>query len=154
MVAHADPKKIVMNLRVNRGHASAQQLKQVSVDPDGDNTHAPTSVYEVMAQREVCGALDKAPNVPPRNPCLIKKMQVDLVFLDDPIALRATDVPSKYPLLIPFRSKNTQEVWNASRHARVGVLRPPPGIQMDGGRRWKNEAWAELRPEPRINLQL
>ena len=53
-----------MKLHVNWGHASAQQLGRVLADPVGGNLHLPSCVGEVLEQREVCRAFDKAPHDP------------------------------------------------------------------------------------------
>ena len=43
------PKKIIMKLHVNWGHASAQQMRRVLVDSEGNNAHLLTCVGEVLA---------------------------------------------------------------------------------------------------------
>ena len=47
-----------MKLHVNRGHASAQQVRGVLVHSDGGNLQLLTSVNEVSEQREVRKAFD------------------------------------------------------------------------------------------------
>ena len=42
-----------------------------------------------------------------------ERVQMDLLFLDDLIALHIMDVFSKYSILTRVRSKNPQEVWDA-----------------------------------------
>ena len=58
------PKKIIMKLHVDGGHASPQQWKRALVDSEGNNTHLPTYFGEVLAQREVCPVCEKAPRSP------------------------------------------------------------------------------------------
>ena len=68
----------------------------------------------VLGNCEVCRAFDKAPHLPVAGAssvsCFNERAQVDLLFLDDIIAVHAMDVFSKYPLLRPVKSKNPQEV--------------------------------------------
>ena len=56
----SDPKKISTELRANRGHASAQQFRRVLAEPDGGNTHLAILVGEVLGQREMRRAFDRA----------------------------------------------------------------------------------------------
>ena len=67
-------------------------------------------VGEVLEQRGVRRIFDKALHVPiPGTPAASissEELRVDLLFLDDIIALRAMHVFSKYSLLVPVRSKN------------------------------------------------
>ena len=82
-----------------------------------DNVHLLTCVNEKLAQRKACQAFEKAPHAPVAGASTAampnEKLQVDLVFSDDIIAPRVMDVPSKYLLLIPVRTKNPLEVWDA-----------------------------------------
>ena len=71
------------------------------------------------------------------------KLQADLLFLGDIIALHATDVFSKYPLIVPFRMKNPQKVRDAFCILWIGVSGPPMCIRMD-------ELWVELSSGLRI----
>ena len=109
-----------------------------------------------MAQCEVCQAFDKVPRDPAAGTSTVamfnEKSQVDLLFLDDIIALRILDVFSKYSLLIPVRTKNPQEVWDASRRPRIWVFGHPVSIQLGEGSEWENELSAELRSDRRIKL--
>ena len=59
-----DPKKIIMKLRANWGHASASQLKRILVDSDGGMSHLVAHVDSVLETCEVCRAFDKAPHLP------------------------------------------------------------------------------------------
>ena len=58
---NSDPRKIIEKLHVNWGHASAQQIKRILVDVEGDNLSLLRDVDEVVNQCEVCRAFDKAP---------------------------------------------------------------------------------------------
>ena len=57
-------KKVVARLRVNWGHASAQQFKRVPADSDQGNLHLSNCVDAALARCDVCGALNKAPHTP------------------------------------------------------------------------------------------
>ena len=78
-----------------------------------------------------------------------RKLRVDLPFLDDTIAFHATNFSSKYPVFIPARSKNSQEVSDASCDSRIGVSGQLPSIQMRGVGEWQNDVGADLRSERR-----
>ena len=153
-----DSKKIATNLFVNRGHASALQVKRVLVYPGGNNTHLSASLDEVLAQCEVCQAVDKAPHAPAAGTSTAatfdEKLEADLLFPDDIIALHGTDVIPKYSLSIPARTQNPQEVRGAFCSPAIGVFGPPMSIQMDEGGEWENELLAALRCERRIKLYL
>ena len=79
------------------------------------------------------------------------KLLVDLVFLDDLIALRAMDVFSEYYLLFSARHKNPQEARGAFSSSWIGIFWQPRSIQMDEEGEWGNEVSADLRPEGRID---
>ena len=118
--------------------------------------HLPTCVDEVLKQREVCQAFGKAPHAPvagiPTVNVFNEKLQADLLFLVDIIALRIMNVFSKYSLLIPVRTKSPQEVREASRNPWVGDPSSPMSIQADEGGERKHEVRAELRSARRIKL--
>ena len=63
---------------------------------------------------------------------------MDLLFLDDLIALHIMDVFSKYSILTRVRSKNPQEVWGAFVSSWIGVFGPPKSLHLDEGGEWKN----------------
>ena len=81
---------------------------------DGGNMHLLNCVDEVSKHGEVCQGFDKAPHKriagTPAVSMSAGKLQVDLVFLEDVMALRAMDVFSKYSFLIPVRARSPQEV--------------------------------------------
>ena len=108
-----DTKKIVTTLRVNRGHAPAQQLKRVVADSEKGNMHLLTCVDEVCARREVCQAFEKAPHAPAGGTSTVamfnERLQVGLLVLGDIIALRVMYVYSKYSLRVPVRARTPQE---------------------------------------------
>ena len=64
---------------------------------------------------------------------------MDLVFLDDIIAVRAMDVFSKYSLLHPVQTDCPQEVWDVSCAGWLGTFGPRKCVQMDegGGREYE-----------------
>ena len=87
------------------------------MDSDGGSMHLGNCVGEVLEQREVCRAFAKAPRVPVAGTSTVStstgKSQLDLLFLDDSIALRDIDVLPKYSLLIPVLSENPKGVSEA-----------------------------------------
>ena len=110
------PKRIIMKLHANWGHASASQLKRILVDSDSGLSHLVAHVDSVLDTREVRRVSDKAPHLPIAGTssvsCFNERVQADLLFLDDIIAARAMDVFSKYSLLRRVKSKNPEEVWD------------------------------------------
>ena len=94
-----DPKKVIMELYVNRGHRSAQQLKRVLVNSDGEDMHSATYVDEASGHCEDCRGSDGAPHVPIARTSAVSMSieisQVDLLFLGDLTAMRATDFSPK-----------------------------------------------------------
>ena len=119
--------------------------------------HLGNCVGEVLEQREVCRAFAKAPRVPVAGTSTVStstgKSQLDLLFLDDSIALRDIDVLPKYSLLIPGRQKTPQEVSGGFPRSRIGVFGRPQSTQMDGGGDWENEVWTDLRSKRSIKNQ-
>ena len=102
-----------MKSHANWGHASATQLRRVLVDPDGGMSHLVNHVDKALETWGACRAFDKAPHIPIAGTTTVsafnEKVQVDLLFLDDLIVVRAMDVFSKYSLLRPAHSKKPQE---------------------------------------------
>ena len=94
------PKKIDVKLHVNRGHASAQRLRRVLEDSDGDDMHFVTCVDGVLAKSEVFRAFDTAPHAPAAGSSTVamfyETLQVDLFFFGGIVALHIMDVFSKY----------------------------------------------------------
>ena len=88
------------------------------MDSDGGNMHLLNDVGEVLGHRKVCRAFGKPPHVPIASTSAVslfnEKSLAALSFLDDIIALRATDAYSKYSRLIRVCSKNPQEAWEDS----------------------------------------
>ena len=62
-----------------------------------------------------------------------EELKVDVLLLDDLVALRVMDVHSKYPLPKPERLGNPQEVWRAFSAAWIGVLGQPKGSPLNEG---------------------
>ena len=118
-----------MKLRVNWGHASAQQLKRVLMDPEGDNMHLIACADEVSVRREFREAFEKAPRAPVAGTSTVvlftEKLQVDLVFSDDIIALHVIDAFPMDSIIIPVRAGSPQEVWDAFCSSWIGVFGPP-----------------------------
>ena len=63
------PKESITKLHLNWGHASAQQLKRAPAASDGDDMHLVNHADEVLEQRDVCRAFDKAPTAPITGNC-------------------------------------------------------------------------------------
>ena len=76
--------------------------------------HLITCADEVLARCEVFHAFEKAPHVPEAGTSTVamfnEKLQVELLFFDDVMALHVMDVYSKSSLLIPVRTRNPQGV--------------------------------------------
>ena len=77
---------------------------------------------------------------------------MDLLVLDDVVALRIMDVFSKYSILTRVRPKSPQEVWDAFLSCWVGVFGNPKSLHLDGGGGRKNDLWRDLCVERRIKL--
>ena len=111
---------------------------------------------KVLKRWEVCRAFGEAPRAPVAGtstvPMFHEKWHMGLLLLDDPIALRAMDIPSKYAPRIPLRSEKPQEVRDAFFSPWIGVTGQPKSIQTDGGE-WKNEVWADPCLYRRVALQ-
>ena len=111
---------------------------------------------EVPDRCEVCQGFEKAPHAPAAGTSSVamfnEKLQADLLFLDGIISVAAMDVVSKFPLLIPGRTKGPKDAWDALCSSRIEVLGAPMIIQLDEGRERTNELRVELRPERRIKL--
>ena len=60
-----------------------------------------------------------------------EKLQLDLPFLDDIIALHVTDVFPMNSSLTPVRYKKPRGVWDVSSSLQVGIFGPPECTQMD-----------------------
>ena len=152
-----DPKTIIMKLHVNWGHASVSELKRALVDSEGSHSHLVNFVDETLEHCDVCRAFDKALYVPIAGTSMAsefnEKLQVDLLFLDDNIALLAIDAFSKYPLLLPAKSKNPQEVWGVFCNRWMGTFSLPKCIQIDEGEEWGNGVRTDFCAERRIKLQ-
>ena len=106
----SDPRQIIMKLHVNRGRASANQLKRVLLDSDGGMSHLVNRADGVLESCDMCRAFDKAPHVPIAGASAVstfnEKVQGDLPFLGDLSVLHAMDMFSKYSLRLPVPPKN------------------------------------------------
>ena len=89
-------------------------------------SHFANHVDAALETCDACRAFDKAPRAPIAGTTTASAFndegQVDLLFLDDLIVVRAMDVFSKYPLLHATQSKNPQAVWGAFRAGRLGAF--------------------------------
>ena len=89
-------KIIILKLHVNWERASDQQIKGVLVDSGGGNLHLLQDVDEELERRGVCRAFGRAPHLPIAGTSAVLmfngKLQVDLLFLGDIIALHVMEV--------------------------------------------------------------
>ena len=145
--ALSDPNKIFTKSRENWGHASAQQIKRVSVESEGGNLHLSHHVGEELEDCDLRQAVDRAPHVPTDGTSLAfmfnEKLRFGPLFLGCIIALHVMDVSSKFSSPPPARSRNPQEVWGVFPIPRIGIFGPPTYIQMDEGGERKNEMWTD-----------
>ena len=114
-------------------------------------------VDEVLEHCEASRAFDKATHAPYAGTSAVsmfhEKVQVDLPFLNEIIALRAMVMYAEYSFLFPGQSANPREVWDVFCGGRLGIFGPPKGVQMDEGGECQNEIWTDLRAKRRIGLQ-
>ena len=90
-------------------HVSSHRLKHNVVDAEGANEGLLDCEGDVQRECEVCQAFEKAlrlsvtgtSGVSPFN----GKIQMDLPFLDDVIALHAMDMSSRSPPLLSWRAR-------------------------------------------------
>ena len=115
-----------MKLHVNGGHALALQPTREVADSERNNMPLITCVYEVLASCEVCQASEKAPHVPAAGTSTVamfnEKLQADLLFLDDVIALHIMDVYSKYSLSYRFALRIPRRFGTPSAALGLGFL--------------------------------
>ena len=77
----SDPRKIILKLHANLGHASATQLKRVQVDSGGGTSHSANHVDAALETCDVCRAFDKAPHAGTSAVSTFnEKVPVDLLF--------------------------------------------------------------------------
>ena len=81
-----------------------------------------------------------------------ERLQMDLLFLDDIIALRFYGCLFEVFRSHPFRSKNPQEAWDAFLSSWVGVFGAPKSLHLDEGGERKNDLWRDLCVGRRIRL--
>ena len=84
---------------------------------------------EVVRECEIRRAFDAAPAIPVAGTSKVssfnEKVQVDLLFLGDLIALHVLDVFPRYSLLVPVRPKNPEEVWDTFCTSWLAALGNP-----------------------------
>ena len=106
-------------------------------------SHLVARVDSVLENCEARRAFDKAPHLPVAGTssvsCFNERVQVDLLFLDDIIAVHAMDAFPKFSLLQRVKSKNPQEVWDGFCASGLGTFGPPKCLQMDERGEWDNE---------------
>ena len=79
-------------------------------------------------------------------------LHIDLLFLDDIIALHVMDAVSENPSLTPARSENPKEARDVLSSLRVGFFGLPTRIQVDEGGEWGNEVWTDYCPVCRMEV--
>ena len=104
----ADPKKVTIKLYVTWRHAAAEQPKRISTDSRRGNMQLLNYVDEAPEQCEARRTSEKAPRGPIAGTSAVamsdETLQVDLLFRDDLIALRAMDVFSTCSLPLDPRA--------------------------------------------------
>ena len=130
-----------MKLHINWGHASATQIKRVLVDAEGGTQSLIQHVDEVASQRDTCKAFERAPRIPISGTSTVsmfnERLQMDLLFLEDIVALHFMDVSSKYSIPTRVRPKNPRTVWDAFLSSRVGVFGTAKCLHSDEGGEWE-----------------
>ena len=102
--------KIEPELHSSWGHASARQLKRVPGDAGCDNQGILGREGEVLKPHEVCRAFNTVPHSPAADTSsetsLNEKLQAELPYSDDAIALHAAGTYPKHALLAQMRPEN------------------------------------------------
>ena len=95
----ADPGGIIVTFHVNWDICRRHSAKRVSVDQGEGNMHLVDYVDGALEHREVCRAVDTAPHVlfvgTSTASMFNEELQANAPFLEDIMALHATDVFSK-----------------------------------------------------------
>ena len=147
-----------MGLHVNWGRASAQQIESVQADSEGGNLHPLQQVDEELGHCNVGRAFDRAPRVPITETSTVsmftEKVQVDLLFLGDVVALRVFGVFSKYSLSLQRTPRIPKKYGALPRMCGLRFFgRRSVPRWMQGGA-WENEVCTDYCPERRIRLLL
>ena len=152
-----DPEEIIRRFHGNWAHASAQQLKRTTAEADWRANWLIPLAGDVVRECDICRAPDVAPAIPVVGTSPVssfnERVQVDISFLGDLITLRVLDLFSRYPLLVPARSKNPDEVWGTFCFSWIAVFGEPRIVQSDEGGEWKNDIWVDLRADRYIKVQ-
>ena len=151
------PKTILLTIHFDWGRASAQQPKRVSVDLDGGNMHLADFADEVFERCEVCRTAAKAPHVPivgtSAAPTFNGNLQVDLLSLDDVVALHASDV-SRSTLSGSLRAREILAMFGMLLALLgLGLSGSPKSIQINDGGVWRNEVRTDLCSARRIKVR-
>ena len=119
------PEKLFLKLHVDWGPVSAEQLRSVIVERGGRTMGLMNFAYRVLRQREACRAFDTAPHLPIAGTSTAssfhEELQVDFLFVDDAIPLRAIDMFPKCPPLARARSGNPVGGRGASCSSRIAI---------------------------------
>ena len=125
-------------LRVSRPRPPALQLKRSLTDADGVAPSVLKVACSGVDECDVFPAFAEAPRTAVAGTALVSAINEQVrpyfLFLDNPVVLHATDSFSRYSMLVTVASMGCvrgvvdDDVW-------------------DGGGEWKNEVWADLRPE-------
>ena len=120
---------VAFMFHLNWGHAPAHRLTRILVDAEGAKQRLLDCVGEVVRQREVCRAFERAPHLPSAGTSsassLSVKIQVDRLFLDDATVLRTIDMCSKHSALDRPCPKNPLEVRDAFAGSRSAAFGRP-----------------------------
>ena len=90
--------------------------------------HFLTCVDEVLEQREVRRASDKAPRAPIAGASTVAMFHEKLQA-----ASRVMDIFSKNPLVVPARTNNPHEAWDPFCNSRIEVFVQTQCFQKDEG---------------------
>ena len=118
----------------------ARQLKRISLDAERTNRKRLGRLAEVVSQREVRQALEKAPHVPAARgassvPAFSARIQVDILFSADIIVLNAMAVYSGYCLLAGVCPRRP---WRQEMPARDRGSRRSIDLRQCGRIRWES----------------
>ena len=137
-----DARGRVWRLHLNWRHAWGQQLRRISVHGVNVGKVVLGSVAAVVYRGEVHLAFDNAPHLPIVGMSLpsafMERIQVDLLFPDDVIAVRAVDLCPDYSLSVRFPPKNPLEVLGALAASLIAAVVARRGIWIDSVGEWGN----------------
>ena len=111
----------------------------------------------VVGECDVREASGKAPRMPAADTSLDSTFNAEVQagprFLEPFMTIRASNSFPRHATPISASSKNPMDPRDASAASRITVSGKPRHLQMKTGGEWKNEVWADLRPERIIRSQ-